>query len=283
MPYQHHILDEGKLKSIDHYKNMDGTKARLESIYQGEYAINRDKIDNNIKYNQVKQDREAQLARDWEKVEKTGRYWDATPPDVLNHSYPTPESKGLHLQKGVKNMTPPWEMTKKDLFSYYNIIPYKPCWMLNISPDWKLTEGTLRNGHHFNNDTCVTAKMVSHLRKTMNDFYRDANRFTKMKYVIEGGKEAKFLHVHAVFELNEDKPNNIAHMKKGNFLKSFRTIWNKDKKWDGLVGSKYALQTTYLTTKEMLQDKLDYLIEEKKPLSHQNHEHFKSIVVGEWD
>ena len=277
MPYQHHILDEGKLKSIDHYKNMDSINGRLESLYQGEYSINRTKIENNIKYNQIKQEREAQLARDWEKVEKSGRYWDAMPPDQLNYSYPTPESKGLHLERGIKDMTPPWEMTKKDLYSYFKMIPYKPCWMLNISPDWKLTGGTLKA------NTMPTTKMVAHIRKTMNDFYQDANRFTKIKYVIEGGKEAKFLHVHAVFELNMDKPNNIAHMKKGNFLKSFRTIWNKDKKWEGLVGSKYALQTTYLTTKEMLQDKLDYLIEEKKPLSHQNHSDFKSIVVGEWD
>ena len=98
MPYQHHILDEGKLKSIDHYKNMDSIKARLQSMYQAEYHINQDIMDNNIKYHQLKQERDAQLARDWEKVEKSGRYWDATPPEVLNASYPTPESKGIKLK-----------------------------------------------------------------------------------------------------------------------------------------------------------------------------------------
>lgn len=238
MPYKNKILDAGQLKSIDHY--MSG-----------------------ISYKKEMQFLEDRYRGEYTILETKCR---EPPVEYANECY----------QK-LKGMTKPWDMTNKMLMEYYDFIPYRPCWMLNISPDWK--------GNKLKRNV-DTAKKVAMVRRVMNIFYGDASRFTKMKYTIEGGKEGNFLHIHAVFELNIKKPNNINHMKKGNFLKSFRTIWNtenKDTKWEGLVGSKYALQTTFLTTKEMLNDKLDYLIEDKKPASHQNHPDFASIVVGEWD
>ncbi len=181
---------------------------------------------------------------------------------------------------GYKEMVMTSEMTDEMIADYYKIKPFKPYWMLNISPNWKGEKCRL---------SVDTARRIKFISEVMELFYDDAKRFSKVKYVIEGGKEGDFLHVHAVFELNAKKPNNILHMKKGNFLKSFRTIWNRHAsevcpKWEGHVGSKHALQTTYITSQEMLQDKLDYLVEDLKPISHQNSSDFKSIEKSiDWD
>lgn len=233
MPYNYHILDEGELKSIDHYKMTSKATVLHEKLYY-----------------------------DYEHM------W-----TLLSRRV----SRGdMGCYEEFKKLKSPCDINNKELELYYGVQPFNNCWMLNISPNWKQEEKLMSN-------KAKTAKMVQFLREVLGLFYDDAKRFTKVKWVIEGGKEGNFLHCHCVFELNKNKPNNISHMKKGNFLKSFRTIWDrhsqelKYKDWEGLVGSKYALQTTYITSKEMLQDKLDYLIEDKKPLSHQNHDDFKSI------
>lgn len=166
---------------------------------------------------------------------------------------------------------------EKYCMDYFGVKKFNHCWMLNISPNWpKITRG---------NET-FEKDQIQHLKEVISLFAEDAQRFTKLKYVIECGKNGDFIHAHCVFELNPHKPNNIAHMKKGNFLKSFRTIWDRhDSGWaQGLVGSKHALQTTYLTTKEMLSDKLDYLIEDLKPEGHKNKEHPElPILISDWD
>ena len=239
MPYKNEILDAGKIKSIEHYKRGMNNK-KLITMLRRRYENEYESGEYRCKNGNVN---------------ACNKYYN----DVFRH-----------LKK-------PYDMTIEDLYKYYEIIPYKPCWMLNISPDWKsqMLKGKID-----------TEDKIKLFREVMRDFYDDANRFTKMKYVLEGGKEGNFLHCHAVFELNDKKPNNISHLKKGNFLKSFRTIWDRHSrgtKWEGKVGSKYALQTTYLTSIEMLNDKMDYLIEEKKPISHQNHESFESIIINEWD
>lgn len=223
------ILDEGEIKSIDHYKmNKKDSFKELDRRYELEY-------------------------------------------------FGAPEEVQC-------KMVGPWDMRKADLYAYYKIRPFNPHWMLNISPAWKGQSCEQRN-----KNGVATAKRVKFISEVMELFYDDARRFSRVKYVIEGGKEADFLHVHAVFELNAKKPNNILHMKKGNFLKSFRTIWNRHAsevcpEWEGLVGSKHALQTTYITSEEMLQDKLDYLVEDLKPISHKNSPGFKSIQKSiDWD
>lgn len=240
MPYNYHILDEGELKYIEHYKMTSKATILHDRLHDQYYK------------------------HWWALFERVDR-GDRVCVEELN------------------KLTTPHNMTNKMLEEYYNQQPFQSCWMLNISPNWKQEEKLLSN-------RAKTAKMVQFLREVIGLFYDDAKRFTKCKCVLEGGKEANFLHAHCVFELNKNKPNNISHMKKGNFLKSFRTIWDrhcqelKYKDWEGLVGSKYALQTTYITSEEMLKDKLDYLIEENKPLSHQNHEDFKSIKMNwDWD
>ena len=143
--------------------------------------------------------------------------------------------------------------------NYYGKSKFNECWMLNISPNWK---GTINDN------------MIEHFKKVMDIFYTNCRRFLSMDYVLECGGDGDFLHAHAVFKLDLNKPGNLFSMRKGNFLKEFRSCWNRcDPLYRDLCKSRHALQTTFITTDEMLKDKVDYLVEELKPESHKNAVH----------
>lgn len=146
---------------------------------------------------------------------------------------------------------------EKYCMEYFNIKKFENCWMLNISPDWK-------------GNICLDN--IRHFKEVMRLFYNNTRRFSYVKYVLECGGEANFLHCHAVFKLNPDKPGNMKSCYKGNFLKEFRSCWDR-LGYKGKVKGRHALQTTLITNKEMLKDKLEYLIEELKPESHKNAVH----------
>lgn len=170
------------------------------------------------------------------------------------HSYQT-YIWDMEHGKNPEPMIPPTEMSNADLYKYYDIKPFRPSWMLNISPNWK--------GR-------IDEHMIAHFKKVMDIFFHNCDRFTNATYVLECGGDGDFLHCHAVFKLNPKKPGNIASLKKGNFLKEFRSVWDRCGDYKGLVKSRHALQTTLITREDMLEDKLNYLIEEKKPESHKN-------------
>jgi hypothetical protein len=146
---------------------------------------------------------------------------------------------------------------EKYCMEYFNITKFENCWMLNISPDWK-------------GNICLDN--IKHFKEVIRLFYKNTRRFSYVKYVLECGGEGNFLHCHSVFKLNPDKLGNMKSCYKGNFLKEFRSCWDR-LGYKGKVKNRYALQTTLITNKEMLQDKLDYLIEELKPESHKNAVH----------
>lgn len=180
----------------------------------------------------------------------------------------------------------PDDITNEGLNDFYNIIPFNRCIMINISPDWK--------GKLPDEDLKWTNKFI---RAVMSVFYKNCNRFTKMKYVIECGSEGNFIHVHAVLELNPAmSASNKQCIRKGNLLNELRKCWDRVAKYDnefdptaakgyvGLLKGRYALQSTLINTEQIRCDKLDYLIEDLKPESHRNAPHtLYPIVVGSWD
>ena len=151
---------------------------------------------------------------------------------------------------------------------YLGIVPFYDSIMLNISPNWNLEglEG-------------IEGKCQIEFLKLIIDKFLDSPRFTKYKYVIECGKSGNHIHAHCVIELNNNmKKSNKTWISKGNHLRDLRTIWNKlNNECDGGYGdcikSRHALQCILIKNKDMLKDKLDYCIEEMKPLSHQNAQH----------
>jgi hypothetical protein len=165
-----------------------------------------------------------------------------------------------------------------NLYEYYNIKKFTKSWMLNVSPNWK--------------GCVITREMLNFFIAVIETFYDNCDRFTKMSYVLENGHGKDHLHAHIVFELNTKKPGYMTPIKKGKILTEFRNCWNRlikdnssmnnltiDDEWldpegtyctkrkrkIGLVDERCALNTCLLTSPEMLQDKLDYLVEELKP------------------
>ena len=99
MPYKNEILDAGELKSIRHYKRGMSNKKILNEL--------------------------------------TKRYELEYVSCELRCSNGSIDQCNKYYEEVFKHMKQPWDMTKNDLYKYYKIIPYKPCWMLNISPNWK--------------------------------------------------------------------------------------------------------------------------------------------------
>ena len=121
------------------------------------------------------------------------------------HAYQT-YTYDLEHGRNPAFMICPTEMSNADLYKYYDVVPFRPSWMLNISPNWK--------GR-------IDQDMIDHFKKTMDIFFKNCMRFTTCTYVLECGGDGDFLHCHAVFHLNPKKPGNMASLKKGNFLKEF--------------------------------------------------------------
>lgn len=178
----------------------------------------------------------------------------------------------------VKEMKSLSEITLNEIYTFFNEEPFRDCLMYNISPKWNGGIGGVSG-------VDLDEIRIKALETAISLFYRDQKRFTRMKYVIECGKDGGHIHAHCVMELNPElKRSNEGWRRKGRDLQEFRTIWDKlmaetddygsvspvkvGKQWKN-----YALQCTIIRNKRVLQDKLDYLIEEKKPLSHQNAPH----------
>jgi hypothetical protein len=236
------ILDAGELKNIDHYKMPNRKPMSFVRRYQAEYI---DSLDLKEKMTNIL--------------------------DV--------DTGGLTIEEWCMN--------------YYGVVKFNECWMLNVSPNWK---GCL-----------ITRDMVNFFIGVIEGFYENADRFTKMRYVLENGHGKDHLHAHIVFTLNTKKPGFMTPIRKGNILQEFRNVWNrlvkdnpsmnnltiddewldpegtycpKRKKKIGLIDERCALNTCLLTNEGMLKDKLDYLVEDLKPPSHQNDIHPLCPVVG---
>lgn len=115
-------------------------------------------------------------------------------------------------------------------------------------------------------------------------YLKASNRYSKYRYVIECGSDGNHLHTHIVAEINKGMERSVqTHINKGNHSIELRKIWDKEmpKGKQGLLKGKYSIQRIMLRNEELVKDKLDYLIEEKKPEGHKNSRNL-GILVGEF-
>ena len=162
---------------------------------------------------------------------------------------------------------------------YYGIKPFNRSIMINISPNWK------------NLEVDDQRAQILFLETVIRRFYKDCDFYTNGRFVIECGGDGNFIHAHCVFELNpKNKKTVLSQIKKGsNYKRGFLKIWKNVNKecdggYEGMVEGKFAFQTNLINKKEILDDKLDYLIEEKKPESHQNAVHdICPVLIDMWD
>lgn len=247
-------------------------KRNLLREYEYEYMVNRDKIDKSLESLAIKRrnDSVLNMIKNLENDTNICPYKMFNECEKLRKSMETVPS----VPSGILQMTEPGDMTEVDLHRYYGLEIYNDCIMWNISPDWK---GECSSMEH----RC----RIEFLKIAIDMFFKTGFYFTRYKYVIECGKEGNHTHAHCVLELNPKMKKSVATWLKSNIGRDFRAIWNRlnegiEGDYKDLVKSKYALQKIILRTSLLRDDKLDYLIEEKKPFSHQNAEHESYPVLG---
>lgn len=148
---------------------------------------------------------------------------------------------------------------KQEILDYMKIIPFTPSVMINISPDW--------NGE--NVDRRSTSCKINIL-KNLIDSYMTEGWYEQWNYVIECGSDGEHIHAHIVAKMNNQRLKSVeSHLKKGNHTNQLKKYANKIKGMRGMIKG-VSVQKTFLRTEELVKDKLDYLIEDKKPLGHKN-------------
>jgi hypothetical protein len=155
---------------------------------------------------------------------------------------------------------------------YMGVIPFMPCVMINISPNWK---------GKFGEDPFCDEMMKEKFMEVIDKYLKAANRYSRYKYCLECGSEGNHLHAHIVAELNKGTEKSVmTHLNKGNHAIDLRKIWDKTfpKGMQGCLKGKYAVQRIILRNELLRDDKLKYLIEENKPEGHKNKEDLEILV-----
>lgn len=264
------ILDEGKIKNVAEVKmgdqlNQIDTLIRLK----GKKWIKRDPV--------------------WDSDEE--EYMEFND-EILNPDYkePTPiVNKWIDLEycgyiQGMRVLKEPKMVTmdklkflkdanyKRKLYEYLDIIPFNPCVMINISPNWK---------GKMDLKTKESKWQKKLLDKTISDYLSACNRYSKYRYCLECGGDGDFLHAHIVAEINPDLSKSVkTHINKGNHKYELEKMWKKNLKGiatlknvkgiEGFLKGKFAVQRILLNTMELRDDKLKYLVEANKPAGHTN-------------
>lgn len=142
------------------------------------------------------------------------------------------------------------------LMRYYNVEPFHPWVMLNISPKWKKP---------------ATTAMAESLRNIFKEYMKE-EWYSEWYYVIESGGDGDHPHLHAVCKFNPNKNTKSCY---SHVSKNWRRQVMKYAKSEGLEGVvlKPGLQNILIhgeSGEEILKDKLNYLVESEKPPGHKN-------------
>jgi len=159
---------------------------------------------------------------------------------------------------------------KKSLYGFLGLIPFNPCVMINISPNWK---GKVNpKEEHWQ----------ALLAETIETYLKSCDRYTKWQYCLECGGDGDFLHAHIVAEINPAIHKSVlTHINKGNHKYEIMKAFKKLKGDEGLLKGKFAIQRILLNTETLRDDKLKYLIESNKPDGHQN-KYDMDLVLGDF-
>lgn len=145
------------------------------------------------------------------------------------------------------------------LFRYYDIKPFEPWVMINISPDWAGKK--------------IQRQNICKLTKIFENYMKEG-WYSEWKYVLEAGGNGDFLHLHALCKMGSDlkKLKSVrTHVGKSNF-KNQLIKYARSEGLEGFI-KKPGMQGITIQGENgeaLLNDKLDYLVEEKKPAGHKN-------------
>lgn len=164
--------------------------------------------------------------------------------------------------KGLEDKFKNW-VGEKEIYDYLEIIPFTPSVMINISPDWKSVKDKLSN-----------RTKIIRLKTIIENYLKESDRYDYYSYVIENGEAGDHIHCHIVAHINPNLSKSVTtHLAKSNHTQQLRKYAKKFKGMEGIIKG-VSVQKTFLRTEELVKDKLDYLIEDKKPEGHKN----KSVI-----
>ena len=167
------------------------------------------------------------------------------------------------------------EWNTKRMCEYMKVIPFRPSVMINISPDWDGLDTKTGQEVEKRTDHCK----IQILSNIVERYLAEGSRYTKASYVIENGSEGDHIHAHIVAEMNPMIRKSVnTHLAKGNHSIQLVKQANKMKGMRGMLKG-VGIQKIFLRNKKLVDDKLDYLIEAKKPEGHKN----KSVVFEKRD
>lgn len=143
--------------------------------------------------------------------------------------------------------------------NHFHIPPMTPHIMINISPDWK--------------GQTITKDMIDAFCDCIESYAKEMEnqRYNKLTYILESGKDGNHLHAHCVFSINPNQINSVlngknSHIKKGKHIRQLNTWWKK-----GVFGGiKLNIQSVILRTELLIEDKIKYLDPDNKPIGHEN-------------
>jgi len=247
------ILDEGKnkfvpecieMKKPEYVYQFETELKQMELLYRKKESAGREYQEKIIKFH------ECNCIREKRNYENYCREWKRTYED-------NPEKEYLLKFLFDREINNPYEFNR--IAKYYNIIPFTPSVMINISPDWN-GEGVDRR----------STQCKIQILKNLIDSYMKEGWYEQWNYVIECGCDGEHIHAHIVAKMNTQRLKSTeSHLKRGNQTQQLKKYAKKVKGMAGIIKG-VSVQKTFLRTEELVKDKLDYLIEDKKPLGHKN-------------
>lgn len=165
--------------------------------------------------------------------------------------------------------------TIEEIYKFLEIEEFKKSVMMNISPHWtpSIKEKLKTRDKNALDTLLILNRYLERLARSLCKL----KWFSKFEFVIETGKEGTHPHIHAVCEINQSLHKQFATWIRSNWTKSVADIWAKIIKTSSLkneiesaMKGGRCCQRNIINCPIMLQDKKDYLIEEKKPEDHKN-------------
>lgn len=276
---QNLVLDEGKIKYVDEYKMSNVSRTVLKELQ----LMQSKKWTKKVWEVWDSDDEDDPLAEGiWKEYEEdnpnykavTGiikDWWQKWEPGGDMHTLFYYQPKRLRIQR-LESWDAFYEKEKETIYRFLGRIPYNPSVMINISPNWK---------GHYGQDPFNDEMMTERFQEVIDKYLKASNRYSKYKYVLECGGDGDHLHAHIVAEIREGMYKSVmTHINKGNHAVELRKIWDKamPKGKQGLIKGKHSVQRIILRNELLRNDKLDYLIEEKKPEGHKNAEDLEILV-----
>lgn len=152
---------------------------------------------------------------------------------------------------------------------YYNIIPFTPSVMINISPDWG----------HVGWDQGRIQMKIKILTEIIENYLKEG-WYDKWDYIIENGSDGNHIHAHMVCHMNPQRLASVeTHLRKGRHVPQLIKYAKHIKGMEGIIKGT-GIQKTFLRTEELVHDKLDYLDEDKKPVGHKNKSKITEVISG---